>query len=184
MHAIETDRIMIRKFTPEDWKDLYDYLSDATVLKFEPYDIFTEAQCKLEAIKRSNQESFLAVCLKSTGKLIGNIYIEQQHPKKYSTWELGYVFNSKYQGYGYATESCKVVLNYAFRTLQARRVIAMCNPQNKASWKLLERLHFRKEGHLLKNIYFKSDEQGDPIWQDTYEYAILFEEWLSQTAKA
>jgi hypothetical protein len=47
LHEIETDRIVIRKFTPEDWKDLYDYLSDATVVKFEPYDTFTEVQCKL-----------------------------------------------------------------------------------------------------------------------------------------
>lgn len=59
----------------------------------------------------------------------------------------------------------------------------MCNPKNKASWNLLERLHFRKES-LLKNRYFKSDEQGNPIWQDTYEYAILFEEWRSQTTQA
>lgn len=34
----------------------------------------------------------------------------------------------------------------------------------------------RREGHLLKNIYFKLDEKGDPLWQDTYGYAILSSE--------
>lgn len=36
----------------------------------------------------------------------------------------------------------------------------------------------RREGHLVKNICFSKDENGSPIWQDTYEYAILKSEWL------
>lgn len=58
-----------------------------------------------------------------------------------------------------------------------RRVVAMCNPENISSWKLLERLKMRRKGHLLKNIYFKVDENGEPIWIDTYEYGILADEW-------
>jgi RimJ/RimL family protein N-acetyltransferase len=42
----------------------------------------------------------------------------------------------------------------------------------------MERLNMRREGHLLKNIFFKRDEEGNPIWNDTYEYAILAEEWF------
>ena len=68
-------------------------------------------------------------------------------------------------------------MSYGFEQLQARRIVAMCNPENTSSWKLLERLHMRREGHLRKNIYFKRDEQGKPIWNDTYEYAILLDEW-------
>jgi hypothetical protein len=40
----------------------------------------------------------------------------------------------------------------------------------------------RREGHLIKNIYFKRDEHGEPIWNDTYEYAILAEEWLDYSS--
>ena len=35
----------------------------------------------------------------------------------------------------------------------------------------------RREGHLLQNVYFKTDEQGNPIWMDTYLYGILKDEW-------
>ena len=60
----------------------------------------------------------------------------------------------------------------------ARAVVtAMCNPLNTASWKLMERLGMRREGHLIQNIWFKRDERGEPIWSDTYEYAILADEW-------
>ncbi len=34
---VETERLIIRNFTPEDWRDLHEYFSDEQVLKFEPY---------------------------------------------------------------------------------------------------------------------------------------------------
>ncbi|MDI9515163.1 MAG: GNAT family N-acetyltransferase [Clostridiaceae bacterium] len=178
MKNIITDRLIIRKFDKNDWQDLHEYLSDEEVVKYEPYDIYSEDQAKEEAAKRSNDESFYAVCLKENGKLIGNLYLCKGD---FDTWELGFVFNRKYQGKGYATEGARALLDYAFTHLGARRIIAMCNPKNERSWKLLERLHMRREGLLLQNIYFETDRNGAPIWLDTYEYAILKEEWCKWT---
>jgi RimJ/RimL family protein N-acetyltransferase len=175
---METERLILRRFSNEDWKDLYEYLSQEQVVQYEPYNIFSEEECREEAEKRAEQECFWAVCLKENGKLIGNLYFSQQEPKEYLTWEIGYVFNPLYSGKGYATESCKKILEYGFEQLHTRRVVGMCNPVNISSWKLLERLKMRREGHLIKNIYFKFNEQGEPIWNDTYEYAILRDEWL------
>lgn len=175
MKNIVTDRLIIRKFEANDWQDLHEYLSDKEVVKFEPYDIFSESKSKEESIRRSNTESFYAVCLKENNKLIGNLYLGKGD---FDTWELGYVFNRTYQGQGYATESAKALLDYAFTHFGARRIIAMCSPKNNSSWKLLERLHMRREGLLLQNVYFKTDCNGDPIWFDTYEYAILKSEWF------
>ena len=53
----------------------------------------------------------------------------------------------------------------------------MVNPLNTASWRLLERLGMRREGYLMQNIVFHRDEEGQPLWQDTYAYAMLAEEW-------
>ena len=178
MIILETERLILRKFSPEDWKDLYEYLSKEAVVKYEPYEIYTEDACKEEAIYRSQQDAFWAVCLKEDNKLIGNVYFQQQEPTEFLTWEIGYVFNPIYYGKGYATESCRKLLGYGFKQLNARRIIAMCNPENTASWKLLERLNMRREGHLRKNIFFKYDEKRNPIWNDTYEYAILSNEWI------
>ena len=61
-----------------------------------------------------------------------------------------------------------------------RKVVSMCNPENESSWKLLERVGMKREGHLRKNIFFFTDNEGNPIWQDTYEYGILKEEFLSR----
>lgn len=174
---METERLIIRRFQADDWQDLYEYLSQEEVVKFEPYETFSKEASKQEAINRSNNNAFWGVCLKSSGKLIGNIYLARQ---EFDTWELGYVFNKNFQGNGYATEAALALVDNAFKEQNARRVIAMCNPLNKPSWKLLERIGLRKEGHLLQNIYFKKDELNRPIWADTYEYGILVSEWLAQ----
>lgn len=171
---METERLILRRFMPTDWLDLYEYLSQEEVVKYEPYDIFTQEEAKEEAIKRSNNLAFYAVCLLESGKLIGNIYFEKQG---FDTWELGYVFNQKFQGEGYATEAARALIDDAFANQGAHRIFAMCNPENTASWKLLERLNMRREAHQIKNIWFFKDLEGNPIWQDTYEYAILKEEW-------
>jgi ribosomal-protein-alanine N-acetyltransferase len=114
--------------------------------------------------------------LKGNKKLIGNIYLSKQD---FDTWELGYVFNSSYQGNGYAIESARAVVNYVIKQFNAWRIIAMCNPDNKKSWRLLERVNMRREGYLKQNIYFRTDDNDRPIWQDTYEYGILSSEWIT-----
>lgn len=175
VYKMETKRLIIRKFAPDDWQDLYEYLSQEAVVKFEPYETLTKEASKQEATKRSKDDKFWAVCLKDSKKLIGNITLSKQD---FGTWELGYVFNQKYQGMGYATESAEFLINDIFKNRNARRVTAMCNPLNESSWRLLERLGFRREGHLIKNIYFKKDKNDNPIWADTYEYGILNSEWF------
>jgi RimJ/RimL family protein N-acetyltransferase len=174
---METARLTIRRFTPDDRHDLFEYLSQASVVKFEPYEAFTEEEAAAEAVRRMKNANFWAVCIKNSGKLIGNIYLE---PQAFDTWELGFAFNEKYWGNGFAAEASRVLMDDVFRNQQARRIKADCNPLNESSWKLLERLNFRREGHLRKNVYFKKDEHGAPIWTDTYMYAILQEEWKNQ----
>jgi len=173
---METERLLIRQFTPDDWQGLFEYLSQESVVKYEPYDIFTREASKQEAVKRSRDKRFWAVCLKANQKLIGNIYLSKQ---EFDTWELGYVFNANYHGNGYATEAVKLLVNEIIVFKNARRIVAKCNPLNEPSWKLLERLGFRREGHLVKNIFFKRDNMANPIWSDTYEYGMLAEEWIN-----
>lgn len=174
MNIISTKRLTIRSFKEEDWKDLHEYLSDEEVVKYEPYGVFSEEEAKHEAINRANNQCFYAVCFNE--KVIGNLYLGQGD---FDTWEIGYVFNRAYQGQGYATESAQALVDYAFSQLGARRLIAMCNPKNVQSWRLLERLRLRREGTLLQNIFFKRDAEGKPIWCDTYEYGILKSEWIA-----
>ncbi|WP_039835027.1 GNAT family N-acetyltransferase [Paenibacillus sonchi] len=181
MEVLETQRLTIRGFQPEDWEDLHEYLSREEVVRYEPYGVFDEQASQAEALRRSADPAFWAVCLKESGKMIGNLYFQQQEPMTFRTWELGYVFNSAFHNKGYAAEACQRLLEYAFCDQQARRVTAHCDPRNTPSWRLLERLQLRREGHLLQTGYFKHDHEGHPLWHDTYAYGILDSEWLDSS---
>ena len=174
---IKTQRLIIRKFKPSDYTELYEYLSDINVVRYEPYEPYTLEETKREAEFRSNSDEYFAVTLKDCGRLIGNLYLGK---RDFNSYELGYVFNRDWQMSGYATESAKALLDYTFGTLQAHRVTARCNPVNYRSYKLMERLGMRREAELKKNVYFRKDSSGNPVWQDTLIYAILVEEWREQ----
>jgi [ribosomal protein S5]-alanine N-acetyltransferase len=173
---METERLMIRPFSEEDWRDLHEYLSQEQVLKYEPGNVSNEEDCRKIARERAQADRFWAVCLKESDKMIGHIYFEQKEPAPFQTWMLGYIFNPAFYGNGYATEACQRILKYGFEELGAHRVMAMCNPDNAASWRLLERLHMRREGHFKKAAFFRTTADGQPIWHDAYQYAILKEE--------
>ena len=172
--VLVSERLYLRRFLPSDYFDLYEYLSDPDVVRYEPYSPFTLRQTRSEAINRANSCYYWAVCLKESDKLIGNLYF---NPTDYDTYELGFVFNRFYQKHGYAAESCRCLMDYAFRTLRVRRIVAFCCTENYDSWKLMERLSMRREACLLQNISFNKDAKGNPIYSDSYGYAILRSEY-------
>ena len=85
--------------------------------------------------------------------------------------EVGYIVNRRFQRKGYAREALQAVVDRAFR-LGAHRIYAECDPRNEASWRLLESAGFRREAHFRKNIFFWKDADGNPLWKDTYVYAL------------
>jgi len=170
-----TERLKIRQFTEDDYADLYEYLSDKQTYKYEPGKPITTEEAKKMCIERSKNRIFFAVELRSEKKIIGHIYFNTIEPKNLLTYEIGFIFNKKYQGKGFATEAIKSFINHQFSELNIHKIVAHCNPKNIKSWKLLERLKFKREGKLRENIFFNKDGNNNPIWLDTYEYGLLKE---------
>lgn len=173
-YVIRSKRLYLRRFQPSDYQDLHEYLSDPEVVRYEPYEAFNLKQSKFEALNRSSRPCYWAVCLNQTNKVIGNLYFNKT---TFETYELGFVFNRAYQKQGYAFESCKALLQYAFQIMNVRRVIALCAMDNINSWTLMERLQMRRESSYVQNVAFKKDSQGNPIYINTYQYAILKTEY-------
>jgi len=165
---IETDRLILRRFSENDLLDLFEYLSDPEVVKFEPYRPMTLDEVREELDLRIASDEMVAVELKSSGKLIGNVYLGK---RENNTLEIGFVFNKGYWKQGYAMESCKTLIHEAFSS-GVDRIIAHCDPENQNSWNLLERLGLTRTAHLEKNVFFWKDAHGQPIWKDTYIYSL------------
>ena len=176
---ITTPRLLIRPFQEKDYPDLHAYLSDPAVYRFEPGAPVSLEEAREMAIQREHDNHYWAVVLQSTNTLVGHLYFAQTGPLEFSTWELGYIFNPAYQNQGYATEAAAALLRHGFAHWGIHRVTAHCNPENTASWRVMEKIGLRREGFFRKNIFFQRDENNNPLWLDTFEYAGLREEFTS-----
>ena len=181
---LETERLILRKFRREDSNDLFEYLSSPEIYRFEPGDPITIEQSRMLCIERSRGNNFFAVETKLQHKVIGHLYFEQIQPSEFMTWELGYIFNPKYQGKGYCTEASRRIIEYGFHDLHAHRITAFCDPQNPASWLVLEKLGLKREGFFKEKAFFRRDEENEPIWHDCYAYGILDKDYKEHLTPA
>lgn len=164
-----TERLSVRKFCPDDYEDLADILSDTEVTYFEPYETFTREACIQEAINFSNSDEFYAVVLNE--KVIGKIYFSD---KGFGSYEIGYTFNKDFQGKGFAYESVRGMMKYAFSVLGVRRIFAEIDSRNVKSLKLVERIGMRQEA-LHKELFPR--KENNEVYNDFYVYAILNKEF-------
>lgn len=167
--TVETERLLLRRFFPADIEDLFKYVSDADVVRFEPYEPMSREEAEKNLEWRISTNEMIAIELKDTHKLVGNVYLGK---RDFNALEIGYVLNKYYWHKGIAKEACTALIDDAFKS-GIHRIYAECDPLNESSWGLLEALGFRREAYLRKNVYFHKDESGNPIWKDTYIYSLL-----------
>ena len=177
---ILTPRLLIRPFQPEDTPAAFEYLSNPTIYRFEPGAPLTLEETTHLITERAKHTDFWAVLHRATDKLVGHLYFSPNEPKELLTWELGYIFNPAHQNQGYATESATALLRHGFEHFGIHRLVAHCNPENIASWRVLEKIGMTREGHLRQNIFFHRDANGNPLWNDSYTYAILKKDLFPQ----
>jgi [ribosomal protein S5]-alanine N-acetyltransferase len=174
--VIRTHRSTVRPFVAGDAADLHDYLADPTTYRYEPGEPITLDQAADLARERATRPDFWAIESVETGRMIGHLFFGQSEPAVYRSWELGFIVSPAHRHRGYATEAAAALLWTSLLEHPIHRVVAHCNPDNVASWRLLERLGFRREGLLRKNVFFRRGHDGSEWWTDTYVYALLEEE--------
>jgi ribosomal-protein-alanine N-acetyltransferase len=170
---IETHRLIVRPFRPDDWQGLFAYLSLPETYVFEPGEPIDAEQARALAEDRPRGSGFWAVELRAEQRMVGHLSFQQIEPADLRTYELGYIFNPRAQRHGYATEAARGLIGHASAAMDAHRVIANCNPANVASCRVLEKIGFEREGRLRRNIFFRRDSEGSPLWQNTFEYGLL-----------
>ncbi|MFB9903760.1 GNAT family N-acetyltransferase [Allokutzneria oryzae] len=175
---IETDRLLLRPFTPDDLDALHDIQSRPEVVRYLYFDVRTvdEVRTSLEArlsqtsLERENDAMVLAVQRKDTGELIGDVVLFWRSEAN-KRGELGFVFHPDHQGQGFAAEAAREMLRLGFEELGLHRIEGRCDLRNTPSSSLLERLGMRREGVFLENEYVKGE------WCDELVLAILAREF-------
>ena len=179
---LETPRLILRSFQDSDLETFLAYRNDPQVAQYQSWDVpypRDNAIQFVEWMKAANPESLgewfqAALELKSTGEMIGDVaFCTTVYDDRQAF--VGYSMARPYWHQGYAFEAAERLLTYLFDERDLHRVIAECDVDNTASWKLLEKLGFRREAHLFENIFFKGKYGSE------YHYAMLAREWQKRS---
>lgn len=163
---IETARMVIRDFTINDINDMQDILGDAETMKnCEPAYTIEKTADFLQKFCIEKGGAVAAVH-KETAKVIGYILFNEFGEGVY---EIGWFFNRDFWGQGFAYESCKAVIDYAFDKMNAHKVFAETIDGIK-SVNLMKKLGMKPEGIQRSQT---KDNFGN--WADLYLYGILSE---------
>lgn len=169
---IETERLTLRRFAPADWRAVHAYMSDRQVIAFLPEGLMSPARARAYAARNAKTPRAVAVTEKASGALIGHMAFHPWFAP--ATWEIGWALARDRQALGYATEAARALLAFAFGALACHRVIATCQPENPASWRVAEKLRMRREAHFQACL-----ARPGGVWWDEYFYAILAEEFAA-----
>jgi RimJ/RimL family protein N-acetyltransferase len=110
----------------------------------------TEAFCRACRIAFDERQDFpLLITLRDDETVVGSSGLHRPDwsvPKL----EIGWWGRSTYSGRGLITEAVGAIIQFAFEHLRARRVFALPDDENVASWRICERVGMSYEG-LLKH---------------------------------
>jgi len=150
---LETERLVLREITQDDFDDLFAIWSDAETMRFYPATLDRQGMQEwLERNQRRYEQyghGLWAVILKSNGKFVGDCGLTIQEVDGVEELEVGYQFSKKYWGQGFATEAARGCMDYAFNQLGRRRIISMIRPENIPSRRVAERNGLKIEKELF-----------------------------------
>ena len=179
-----SSRLVLRPFTPHDLDAFLAMHSDPEVVRYVPYPPLTREKAEerlhaiatMTAIDDEAQNLRLAVVLPETDEVIGDVSMWCSPGDRHRA-EIGYLFNARFQGRGYATEAVTELLRIGFEEAGLHRITANADARNAASIRVMERIGMRREAHFIQGAY----EKGE--WVDEVEYAIVADEWRTATAE-
>ena len=182
---LETNRLILRPFRETDAEDVLEYRKEPLVNCFACMKLHTPEDTVNEVRKLAEDPDFaFAIVQKDTAKVIGEIFAhpESSRPDQAEhyvkdTFSPCWMLNKDYHGRGYAYEAAKAFFDYLFYQKGARRIYAYTEDYNLPSQRLCEKLGMRKEGLFREFVSFVNDEAGNPIYENTMQYAILKKEW-------
>tara|TARA_R110002020_G_scaffold10417_7_gene40061 strand:- start:1338 stop:1892 length:555 start_codon:yes stop_codon:yes gene_type:complete len=178
MQIIETERLILRAFREGDAADLLAYLRAPTATCFLSLRLSNLAEAEIEVGKRARDEGSVAICLKQTGQVIGDLFGAGGEDEEDATASVGWNLNPQFGGQGYACEAARALFGHLFGAKGFRRLYAYVEDHNIASQRLCEKLGMRKEGVFIEFVSFTNDDAGNPIYENTMQYAILRREWM------
>jgi len=151
-NIIETERLYLRCFDEKDIGALFPILSDKEVMRYSMTGPMSLAQVDhyvKNCIKSHTDNGFSPYALICQNTLIGYAGLDKRLVDNVEKVQLTFRLGCLHWGKGMATEIGKAILQYSFGALGLKEIIAIVDPDNHASIKLIEKLGMRFDKAVL-----------------------------------
>lgn len=151
--TLETERLLLRGYTPDDFDDFAAMWGDPDVVRFIGGRMFTREQSWQRFLTRAGGWQhlgfgFFAVIEKESGQLAGEAGFHEarraMEPSLEGSLEAGWALLPSAQGWGYATEAMQAAIDWATDAFAGRRMTCLINLDNLPSIRVAGRLGFRE----------------------------------------
>ena len=144
MNILQTLRLQLRDFTPQDADALALVLSDPETMRYYPAPIdHAGVEQWIERNRQRYQDDdgvgLWAMELNKTKELIGDCGIILQQVEGERLYEIGYHLRRDFWGQGLATEAAIACRDWGFALLKTGRLISLIRPENLPSRRVAER---------------------------------------------
>jgi aminoglycoside 6'-N-acetyltransferase len=169
---LSTERLQLRLTRATDAAALLSYYMDPDVVRYTPHEPWTRQSVAGHIAARTHrcglngEGKALALVVEDSDGVVGDVVMWSTGPGK-AVCELGWAFNPRFHGRGYATEAVAALIGFAFDSYAVHRIEARVDPRNVTSLRLCERLSLRREGVLRKDYWCKGE------WTDTVVHGRL-----------
>lgn len=181
---LETERLIIRPFNLSDAKRLHQIVSQKEVMKYLPEDVMSLEEVKkiiawlIDCYGKNRPDHIVkltaAVAWKQSKEVVGwcGLGPLEFNPRDI---EIYYGLSKEYWGKGIATEAAKAMLHYGFETIRLDKIVAVTDPQNVASKRVIEKI----------GLIYRRTIESLPTEHSYYEgclcYSLKREEYLSRS---
>lgn len=142
----ETERLRLVALGPGDSLELRELTDDRAItetIDFLPSPFTQSDADALIGNQRAECDRFFGIRDRRNGELVGII---GAHLRDANEIEIGYWIGVNFQGRGYATEAVRELTGLLKHVFPSRQIIAECKAENRASWRVLERVGFISAG--------------------------------------
>ena len=140
---LETERLILRTITPDDWQAAFRWCGDPDVNRFMIYPLYTKAEdvktLWLDNLDPDDPDSYEAgIVLKENGELIGSagMYYKPEE----DLWTIGYNLRKDQWGHGYAAETMRGLLEHVRTERDVRCIQGSFACENRQSRRVMEKL--------------------------------------------
>lgn len=180
--VLETERLLLRKPMESDAETEFRVLNSPTLMERlggpRTLDQIHEKYARSIASFNSDGLGFLLMIERDSGELVGNCGIGRittAESLSRGELEIGWRVREDRWRRGYASEAVEAVMDWAFRTHGAGRLIGQTSDSNEPSWRLMEKLGMdrRRELDYVDPAYPPEDNP-------TIIYVLTREQWEKQ----